>query len=151
MTKYNFEIFADYFQFYLQDETLNRDISDSWTEEALANLLVATPQVVAVGTARNTTVPVEIDVLSAPPVEDFSAYDKVNECSLELPSGRLVVMGTTDYFPDAPRITVLPGTYRMRIYYKNLENLSEDGLDGEDSYTIMLWPQSTYEPMKILR
>jgi len=150
MSKYNFQIFADYFQFYLQDETLNSDLGDSWTEEALDNLLVVTPEVVGVGTVRNMTVPVEVVVETTAPNEDLTSYDKVNECSLELPSGRLVISGGSDYFPDAPRITVSPGTYRVRVYYKNLNKISPDGLQGEDTYKVVLWPQVPYAPMEKL-
>jgi hypothetical protein len=54
-------------------------------------------------------------------------------------SGRLVVAGCTDYFPDAARIDVPPGSYRARIYSGNLNSLSDDGLDGDDHYRVALW------------
>ena len=143
--------FADYFQFYLQDETLNSDLGNSWTDEALNNLLVVTPEVVGVGTVRNMTVPVSINVDAKVHEKDLSQYDKVNECSLELPSGQLVISGGSEYFPDAPRITLTPGTYRVRVYYKNLDKLSPNGLEGEDEYRVALWPQTPYAPMVKLR
>lgn len=37
--KYKFNLFADYFQFYLQDEQSDGDLSQSWTEQALSNML----------------------------------------------------------------------------------------------------------------
>lgn len=151
MQSYKFEIFADYFQFYLQDETLGADLGDSWTEEALNDLLVVTPEMIAVGTARNMTVPVEIVIASTVLDEDIALYDKVNECSLNLPTGQLVISGGSDYFPDAPRIAVTPGTYRARIYYKNLSKLSENELEGEDSYKVVLWPHATFAPVKRLK
>ena len=49
--------------------------------------------------------------------------------------------GCTDYFPDAARLAVKPGTYNALIGYKGLDTLSEDGLDGGDSDHIFLWPQ----------
>jgi hypothetical protein len=51
------------------------------------------------------------------------------------------VAGCTDYFPDAKRIDVTPGIYDVLVAYRNLESLSEDGLDGDDSYHIFLAPQ----------
>jgi len=39
-----FELFADYFQFYLQDESATGDLSDSWTEEGVERQLVLTPR-----------------------------------------------------------------------------------------------------------
>jgi hypothetical protein len=151
MDSYNFKIFADYFQFYLQDETLNCDLGESWTEDALNNLIAVTPEVVGIGTVRNMTVPVVINIIATSPEEDLAQYDKVNECSIELPSGRLVISGGSEYFLDAPRITVTPGIYRVRVYYKNLNKISPDGLDGEDEYKVVLWPQAPYAPVLKLR
>jgi hypothetical protein len=58
---------------------------------------------------------------------------------IQIDTGRLVIAGCTDYFPDAARIEVEPGTYNALIGYKGLGTLSEDGLDGDDSYHIFLW------------
>ena len=55
-------------------------------------------------------------------------------------TGRIVVAGCTDYFPDARRLSVDPGTYDVLVGYKNLESVSEDGLEGNDSYHIFLAP-----------
>ena len=66
-------IFADYFQFYLQDDAPAPDevnFPDAWTEEAVERQLAAVPGALAVGTAHNMTVPVVIEVLSAPPNDD---------------------------------------------------------------------------------
>ena len=30
--------------------------------------------------------------------------------------------------------------YRARIYYGGLNSLSEDGLEGDDHYRVVLWP-----------
>jgi hypothetical protein len=63
------------------------------------------PGTIGVGTARNMTVPVEVEVLDRPPGgEDLRAWDQVHECAIDLPSGRLFVAGCTDSVPDAARI-----------------------------------------------
>ena len=61
--------------------------------------------------------------------------------------------GLTDYPPDVTKITVLPGTYCVRIYYGNLDSLSPDGLDGNDRYKVALWKEtsSITEPIFIKR
>ena len=138
--KYSFELFADYFQFYVQDETVSGDLSESWTPEAVDRLLAVAPGVIGVGTVRNMDVPVEIEILRGAPSETFESWDRVNECSLNLASGRAVVAGCTDFFPDAARIKLTPDTYRARIYYGNLESISADALEGNDHYRIALWP-----------
>jgi len=134
-------LFADYFQFYLQDEGADGDLSDSWTDQAVADLLALAPGAIGVGTVRNMTVPVVVEVLDAPPSGSFDDWDHVAECSISVPSGRLVVAGCTDYFPEARRIEVPPGTYRARVFYGRLTSVSSDGLEGDDHYKVSLWPQ----------
>jgi hypothetical protein len=51
--RFEFKLFADYFQFYLQDESVKRDLSESWTEEAVSRLLGIAPG--TIGTVRLAT------------------------------------------------------------------------------------------------
>jgi hypothetical protein len=149
--KFEFTIFADYFQFYLQDEDVDGDLSDCWTKEAVNRLLAVTDGTIGVGTVRNMMVPVVVEVADGEPDEAETAnWDHVNECDLMVKSGRIVVAGCTDYFPDAARIDVLPGPYRARLYYGNLNSLSQDGLEGADHYRIVLW-RAAAAPLKILK
>ncbi|MCL1635487.1 hypothetical protein M2650_12730 [Luteimonas sp. SX5] len=114
MPRYDFELFAGYHQFYLQDEPADGNLGDAWTEEASNRLLAVTPGIVGVGTVRNMDVLVTIDILDGEPRLDLARFDHVVECSLSIQSGRIVVAGCTDYFPDAARIDVTAGTYRVR-------------------------------------
>jgi|ERR1041384_2085335 hypothetical protein len=139
MPVHNLTLFADYFQFYLQDEPSKGELSEAWTDEAVADLLALAPGVVGVGTVRNMDVPVRVELASAPPPTDYDGWDHVTECDLDVPSGRIVIAGCTDYFPDAVRITVDPGNYRVRIRYGGFDTLSEDGLRGDDRYDVVLW------------
>lgn len=139
MPRYDFELFADYHQFYLQDEPVEGNLGDAWTEDASSRLLAVAPGVIGVGTVRNMDVPVTIEILDREPQLDPAGFDHVVECSLSVQSGRIVVAGCTDYFPDAARIDVPAGTYRVRVSYANLSSLSADGLDGNDSYHLELW------------
>jgi hypothetical protein len=150
MQQHKFELFADYFQFYLQDEKAKGDLSESWTEEATQRLLAIAPETIGVGTVRNMTVPVSVEIHDAEPTEGFDKWDHVVECSLNIPTGNIVVAGCTDYFPDATRIKVHAGCYRARIFYGALDTLSENGLEGDDHYKIVLWPASVSD-VKILK
>lgn len=114
--KYKLELFADYFQFYLQDEQSKGDLSSSWTEQAVSDMLAVAPGIIGVGTVRNLTVPVEVEVLTSQSTNDFAQWNHVTEASLEVPSGHIIIAGCSDYLPDAARIIVEPGTYRTRIY-----------------------------------
>ena len=138
--KFQTKLFADYFQFYLQDETIPEIDPDLWTKEAVDRLLAVSAGYLMVGTVRNMTVPVTIEVFEREPPEEVGTWDQINECGLEVPSGRIVVAGCTDYFPDAARISVPPGWYSVRVLYGNLDALSEDGLEGDDFYRVLLWP-----------
>ncbi len=153
IAEYHYELFADYHQFYLQDEQASGDLSESWTQQESDILLAVAPGVVGVGTARNMTVPVTVQILDGPPAEDardWEQWDRINECSMEIASGSIVVAGCTDYLPEAARIKVAPGWYRLRIYYGGLHTLTEDGLDGDDHYKIALWP-ATQAGLQILK
>lgn len=150
MRSYAFELFADYFQFYLQDENAEGDLGGSWTDEAVERLLALAPGTIGVGTVRNMEVPVVVEVGEQAPHDDLDEWDQVNECDLEVPSGRIVIAGCTDYFPTAARIEVPAGSYRARVYYGNLDRLSENGLGGEDRYKVALWPAAP-GPMKVVK
>ncbi|RYD63544.1 MAG: hypothetical protein EOP84_33555 [Verrucomicrobiaceae bacterium] len=139
MQRHDLNLFADYHQFYLQDELAVGDLSDAWTEEATDRLLATAPGVVGVGTIRDMEVPVTVEVLDHEPAQDSEHFDHVVECSLAVTSGRVVVAGCTDYFPEARRIDLPAGIYRLRVSYADLNSLSADAMDGNDSYRLQLW------------
>ena len=144
--EYRFEIFADYFQFNVQDELAEGDLSDAWTDEAVEDLLALTGGTIGVGTVRNMTVPVTVQLLDEAPDELFISWDRVNECSIEISSGRLIIVNCIGDNEAAVRISVAPGWYRARIYYGDLDTLSWNGLEGDDHYQIALWPTKQSAP-----
>ncbi len=146
MTTHTFSLFADYFQFYLQDENAPYIGEGAWNREATERMLAVAPGALAVGTVRNVDVPVTVEVLQSEPREDFENWDHVTECGLEIQSGKLVVAGCTDYFPDAARIKVPAGRYRARICGGGFETVAEHWDSGEDVYRVQLWPDTDCEP-----
>ncbi len=148
--KQKFALFADYHQFYFQDEQSSGN-SLEWTEQAVSDMLAVAPGVIRVGTARNMDVPVEVEVLGSKPNENFDDWDQVTEFSLEVPSGRIVIAGCTDYFPDAARLTVQPGTYKGRVYYGALDSVDELHLEGNDHYRVVLWLDTDTAKPKVLK
>ena len=151
MPRYDLKLFADYHQFYLQDEPADGDLSEAWTQEATDRLLAVSEGVVGIGTVRNVDVPVTLEILDSEPTHDFVGFDHVVECSIAITSGRLVVAGCTDYFPDAERIDVPAGTYRVRASYANLNSISPDGLDFCDRYMLQLWLSAPSETVVLKR
>jgi hypothetical protein len=71
MRSFNFSLFADYFQFYLQDEAASGDLSQSWNEEATGRLLAIAPGTIGVGTVRNSSVPVLLEIHDQEPNDEF--------------------------------------------------------------------------------
>ena len=145
---FQYEIFADYHQFYLKDDDQSfGDLSEAWTQEATDRLLAVAPHVIGVGTVRNTTVPVSVVVHESQPKDSPDEWDHITTASLRIDTGRIVVAGCTDYYPDAARIEVAPGVYEVVICYSKLGSLRENGLDGEDSYHVHLFPGREIEPV----
>lgn len=150
MSQYELTLFADYYQFYIQDENVDGNLSDSWTDDAVKRLLAVAPGTVGIGTIRNVDILVTITLLEREPVFDPEKFDQVVECSIDVESGWIVAAGCTDYFPDAVRIKVSPGPYRVRVNFEGLGSLSADGLEGNDQYHLQLWP-APMGPVDILK
>lgn len=134
------ELFADYFQFHVCDGDFRTDTATIWDEAAADRMLATGPDLIAVGTARNMDVPVILEISAAEPAVDVADWDQVIECGLALASGTLLAFGCTDDIGAAARFAVDPGSYRARISYGGLADLSDDGLDGDDRYRVQLWP-----------
>jgi hypothetical protein len=149
MRSLELSLLADYFQVYIQDESASGALSESWTEEATARLLALAPGAIGIGTVRNMHVPVAVEIHDQEPDDDSSEWDHVVEAELNVVSGRIVVAGCTNYFPEAKRVEVSAGAYRARVSYGGLDTLSEDGLSGEDN-RVQLWlaPPS---PIRVLK
>lgn len=146
MQSHQIQLFADYFQFYLQDEVIQGSLSEAWSNAAIKRMLAVSDGVVGISTARNTAVPVTLELLEQAPNTDLSQFDHVAEASLVIANGPLVVASYMDYFPDAARFQVSAGTYKVRLCASGLDTLSEDGLEGQDHYLLQLWQAPFHEP-----
>jgi hypothetical protein len=140
MSRYELTLFADYHQFYIQDENVDGNLSDAWSREAVDRLLAVAPGTVGIGTVRNVDVPVTIAVLEREPVLDADKFDQVVECSIVVESGAIVVAGCTDNFFDAARIKIPSGSYRVRASFEGLDSVAAGSLEGNDQYHLQLWP-----------
>jgi len=135
--RFEYEVLTECYQFHLQDE--DTEEFPDWTRAAGERLLAVAPGIIGVGTVRDVIVPVVVEITDGEPDEDIGAWDQANECTIDLPSGRIVVAGCADDVADAARIEVLPGAYRARVYYGNLGSRSKDGRSGNDYYEVVLW------------
>ena len=71
MKSFELSLFADYCQFYIQDEAVSGDLSRAWNEEATDRLLAIAPGAIGIGTVRNI-VPVTAEIHDHEPGDDFS-------------------------------------------------------------------------------
>ncbi|MET9952410.1 hypothetical protein ABZ135_12800 [Streptomyces sp. NPDC006339] len=144
------ELFADYFQIHVLDGESEGDLSDVWTEQTVSDGLGVTEDALAIGTAVNVTVAVSVDVLAEQPVDDSDDFDHVVEASLNLTSGRLVVLGCTDYFPDAAQFEMPVGWTRIRASRRNLaaavRSESDRTPEAIEQVRLQAWPAPYSEP-----
>jgi len=144
-------IFADYFQFVLMDEESEDDFSTIWTDEAFGRMLAVGSNAVCPGTLRNVDVTVEIEILNAPPSIDLSEWDHAVEASINIPSGKLVVMGCTGHLPDSTRIEVKPGNYQLLSLAGGIDTIQTEWEPADDLYRVYLWPGESRTPNLIKR
>jgi len=139
MERIELTIFADYHQFYIQDDDDRfGDLSEAWTDEAVNRLLAVSDHVVGVGTVRNSDVAVVLETCDQVPELAPDQWDRINKAELECDTGRLVVAGCTDYFPDAFRLEVQPAKYDLIIGYRNLDVASPNDMEGDDTYHVFI-------------
>ncbi|WP_330461596.1 hypothetical protein OIB37_34845 [Streptomyces sp. NBC_00820] len=139
-------LFADYHQIHVMDENSESDLGDAWTEQAVRDGLAAAEDVLAIGTTVNVHVAVRVDVLDGEPDDDSAGFDHVVEASLRVPSGQLVVMGCSDYLPEARRFKVPAGWTRVRACRRNLAAAARADVDSGDRpetterVRLQIWP-----------
>ena len=142
------EVFADYHQFYVQDGGLFPDAPTDWTDEDIQNRVKVAESVVVVCPIRNTAVPVEIELQLGEPSVSLGKFDHVATCTLKLPTGILQVHECTG--GEVLRWSVAPGNYSVMVLFSGLDTLSQNGLEGNDHYRIVLWPGNE-APLRVLR
>jgi hypothetical protein len=147
-----FDLFADDFTINVRDrDAVIPSDTAYWSSDALRiGIDVYSRSALAFATARNMTVPVSVEVIPTAPTLNMDEWDHIVEAGIKIPSGKLVVFELSDIPEDAPSIEVPIGSYRLRMSMRNLNSLSEDGLEGDDSYHFKLWP-ARYAGVRVLK
>jgi hypothetical protein len=130
---------ADYYQIQVLDEESATDLADFWTEEAAAEGIVTANDALAIITSTNLRVDVSVDVLQHEPSAPDTTAGHLVEGNLRVSSGRIVVMGCTDYLPDATRVDVGPGWHRVRAVLSSTQAAAEEPAVGE-RVRLSIWP-----------
>lgn len=110
--------YASHASVFLSDEEATSEVDyGAWHDEAtkLRRVLV-TPFELQVGTARYDVVPFTVRVWDSIPAPSTDAAHVI-EADLQLPSGVAVIHSAVDEYATAPRITLQPGRYRVRVSY----------------------------------
>ncbi|MDM5180127.1 hypothetical protein PO883_23365 [Massilia sp. DJPM01] len=137
---HRFSIFADYFQFIVQDENSEDDFGSIWTKEALNHMIAVGETAICLGTLRNVDVSVAVHVLGVEPAALLEGYDHAVEGAFTVPTGKLVVMGCTEYFPDASRFEIAPGSYRFLYLVSGVHTITAECEPADDLYCLYIWP-----------
>jgi hypothetical protein len=143
---YQLTLFADYFQFILQDIESEDDFGTIWTPEAFKMGSAFGKTAVCPGTLRNVDVNVELHICESEPIIDLSTYDHAVEGSIELPTGTLMVMGCTGYLPEAARFNLVPGTYRVLALMQGIESIKNEWEPAGDLYPVFIWHGNAIPP-----
>ncbi|TWU06725.1 hypothetical protein CA54_51240 [Symmachiella macrocystis] len=139
----SFQVFADYFQFYLWDKEKRPIAPVDYTDEDIKRRVKTAPYIVVIQTARNMSVPFQIEIYETAPGFEANDWDHIAECSLDVPSGCLQIHESTGG-PIAD-FTVTPSCFRIRAFFGKLGGVSDNGLDGNDHYKVTMWPAEYLE------
>ncbi|MFF4344397.1 hypothetical protein ACFY00_31300 [Kitasatospora sp. NPDC001540] len=147
------ELFADHFRLRLQDGEADEDLGAAWTARAVADGLAPGRRALGIGTAGDADVAVSVQVFDAPQPADHARFDHVVEATIEVPSGRVAVLGGTDHLPDADHFEVPPGLLRVRVSRANpaAAGDSAEQAQARERVRIRLWPVSADEGPRVVK
>ena len=134
---HKFQVFANYYQFYLMDASVEPNIPEEVTEQDMLRRLRSAPHIVVFHTESAACVPVDVAFVSEP-TEAEGAWEHQAEFSLSLPSGTAALCGCTDFVPECPRIIAAPGSYSGHAYFAG-------SASGEERYCLVLWPATAQQ------
>ena len=140
--KYELNFTTEYHQFYLEDEHPegNAGTESFWSSQAFADKLAEAKGILGVGVENDEgIVKCTLEVLyKSSEIDRFENYSHVVESSLNLKSGKLLVISCP--IPQVElSINVEPSTYRVRVYSHNLETAYNE--NPKDAYQIEMWKE----------
>jgi hypothetical protein len=142
------DIFADYYQFYVQDAASTCDTGTIWDDpESTKRQIAVGDGLVAVGTKRYGTVPVSIEMYPMEPILEPRGIDRVNECGLTITTGLVVGNPISAELTSVP---LAPGIYGVRVLYLYQKHVENDQT-GNDRYIVQLWPVGELLPLRYIK
>lgn len=149
--KFNSNLSVAYSQIYIEDYSCGFHVHDkTWNDEEMSSMLCVGRNFIIIGTVRSIQVPFFIEILEFEPQLDLNQWDHVNECTIQIGLG-VLVSGDFDTEGEMLKIDLTQGIYEVRVCYRGLGTISWDGLEGEDSYHVYMWPASNLIPKSVLK
>jgi len=149
--KYPFDFSTSYSQFYIHDKGSSGNIGSNnfWTNDAYNDRLAIAEGTLGVGTECYGPVKGELFLLDVINTSiNFNDYDHIVEGGIDIKSGIIQILNCPVSSVEL-EICIDPGLYRARIYSSNLVSV-EGGEEGDDFYTIEIWPDTKTE-RKVLK
>ena len=145
------KIFADYFCIKLVSDPDKDEHFPIWDDEEMEVMVSVGTYSMYVFTVRNINVPFSIHVSEEVPTINEKEFDQIVECSIDCSSGYLEI----DYAiecTDSVFIQRLPsGFYGAYVCFKDLDRISEDRIEGNDSYQLFLWAVDRLYPVRVAK
>lgn len=129
-------LFAGHNSFEVRDSHAGYDLAgiDDTADDLQRDRISSRDGVVSIGTARRRRVPVMVEIRAHAPSDDVEDWDHVAETSVDVDSGRILVLGGSESQSGAARFELPAGTYRVRVYSEGFDSADED------AYRVVLWP-----------
>lgn len=144
--------FSEYNQVFLKDANTEMPYPDDWRNEkkGAGVLLAQGIAAITVNTDCRGGFPVNFIIKpNSQPLLAIESFDHIVEFSLEIKSQEVQLI-------DCPTANIMfshrlpAGTYRIRVYSKNIDNLGEDFEKCNSSYVIQMWPDAS-SAIKIIK
>jgi hypothetical protein len=143
--------YAEYYQFHVFNPAHPGNVGDPgfWSPEAFANRFGYVDGTIGIGTESYDFVEVVVEIHDVVPDLSLGEWDHVIECDLYANEGQIGIKSCLA-LPEEERVfNVIPGNYRVRCCYANLDQGS-DGITeregGGDWYMVQCWPQEASPP-----
>lgn len=149
---YEISVFADNFQFQIQDQVEDCEYPVFWNDALLTQLYICGHRIIGIGTVRDLDVDVVIEVYQdsldedeANALPELSDFDHAVQCNIELPSGKMLVTGCSTGYDETTKLELPARFYGVRIFWSGLERTDELGFEGDDRYLIQLFPDTNFQ------
>ncbi len=121
--EYEYKILAAGAALYFSDDDAQVDADALWKDILPQQMLVAGDGVFSVRAELDCYVKVLVAVRETELELAEAEFTLLGGCLLDVPSGRIVIAGSAELFPDAARIPVSPALYRVAVYAGSLDTI----------------------------